>query len=463
MDEFCGTAVGWWLRSPNPNNSNNEYNVNPTGGRDNNNANNSNGVCPDCLQSQFQVASEEVKAEQENKENSSIPERENFYTDMERTAEPSHCKADFSADGIPISFADLLFAIQQCKKNVMWKDSVAGFVKNRFSNCLTLERQLKDGTYKLSPYTQFKVYEPKERDIVATNIRDRVVQRAICNVAFYNDMTQGFIYDNWACQVGKGTTGARKRLKQLMVKAWREYGKDVYILRVDIKKYFPSTPHWVAKNAVKKRCTNKWILDYVLNVIDSFNRVGLIDKGIGLGSQLSQLIQLAVLDEIDHIIKEKLRIGYYIRYMDDFVALGSKEEMETVLQTIETELAKLGLSVSPQKTWIAQWNTGIKFLGFRYKYRHTGKVDITLIKGKVGAERRKLRKQMKKLSLEQTDKCVESWIANAIQGTSYKEIQNIKKFYAIERRKYVNYQKKNEGRNLVGKSGEVSDSCQRVA
>lgn len=52
-------------------------------------------------------------------------------------------------------------------------------------------------------------------------------------------------------------------------------------------------------------------------MIDSFEG----DTGIGLGSQISQLVELAVLDDLDHYIKERLRIKHYLRYMDDFVLI----------------------------------------------------------------------------------------------------------------------------------------------
>lgn len=42
---FKGSANNWWLRSPNSGNSNNFCNVNSDGTANNNNANNSNGVC----------------------------------------------------------------------------------------------------------------------------------------------------------------------------------------------------------------------------------------------------------------------------------------------------------------------------------------------------------------------------------------------------------------------------------
>lgn len=50
---------------------------------------------------------------------------------------------------------------------------------------------------------------------------------------------------------------------------------------------------------------------------------------MGLGSQVTQLIQLAVLDDLDHIIKEKFKIKHYVRYMDDFILIHeSKEYLE---------------------------------------------------------------------------------------------------------------------------------------
>ena len=57
-------------------------------------------------------------------------------------------------------------------------------------------------------------------------------------------------------------------------------------------------------------------LNFIFQIIDSFGEVGL-----GLGSQVSQLLALFYLNELDHIIKEKFHIKAYIRYMDDFIII----------------------------------------------------------------------------------------------------------------------------------------------
>ena len=123
-------------------------------------------------------------------------------------------------------FDNLYRAMQHCKNNVMWKDSVAGYVKNGLVNVHKLKESVENGTYKLDAYTQFKVYEPKERDIVSTRIKDRVFQRSLCDNYFYDTMTKSFIYDNCACQDGRGTEFARKRLICHLQKYYRKYGME---------------------------------------------------------------------------------------------------------------------------------------------------------------------------------------------------------------------------------------------
>lgn len=65
------------------------------------------------------------------------------------------------------------------------------------------------GTYELSKYTMFKVYEPKERDIVSTRIKDRVFQRSLCDNYLTEEITRSFIYDNCAKVLNSHGTGSK--------------------------------------------------------------------------------------------------------------------------------------------------------------------------------------------------------------------------------------------------------------
>lgn len=425
MGDICQAT-----RTPNSSNSNNEYLVNPSGARNNNNANNSNGVVPDCKKRQHRVTPFcGKKAVQPCKEVSAIP----------LSGEKADVPAADIADSIPFGFADLIEAVSKCRRNVMWKDSVAGFSLNRIMNCHRLINELRDGTYRLSQYTCFQVHEPKDRDIVATNIRDRVVQRALCDTYLYAAMTRGFSRNNMACQTGKGTAACRKRMLQYSTEAVKRYGDSCYVLKVDIKGYFANTTHAVAKAVVARRVDNPWARQYVFNLIDSFHGITGDHCGIGLGSQISQLIELAVLDDLDHIIERNLGMNLYIRYMDDLVLFGCKEDLRKALAVIERHLESLKLKISLKKTFISKFGS-FNFLGFRY-HRHGDEVRMQLIKMKEFAERRKLRRQLQIMPIDRVDEAFTSWKANARQGTDFSVIRRMNKYYAITRRMYAKHQK----------------------
>lgn len=306
------------------------------------------------------------------------------------------------------SFENLYKAMLICKQNVMWKDSTAGFVKNGLRNCHQLHDELMNGTYKLCDYSVFEIHEKKTRIIVSTRMRDRVVQRSLCDNYLYEQLTKGFIYDNCACLKNKGTDFARDRLKCHLQRYFRKHGLDGYVLKVDIKDFFGSTLHSVAKDAVAKRVPDEWARSMVFSVIDSFQHLA-PDRGMGLGSQITQLTQLAVLDDLDHEIKEQMRIKGYVRYMDDLILIHeSREYLEECLMKIEAHLNGISLCLNRDKTNIQPIRHGINFLGFSFRLTETGKVVMKLQSGKVGKARRRFKK-ISKIDQATLEDSYQSW------------------------------------------------------
>lgn len=333
------------------------------------------------------------------------------------------------------AFSSLYKAMYKCKKNVMWKDSVSGFVKNGLVNCYKLRKQLLEGTYKIDKYSVFTIYEPKKREIVSTRMKDRVFQRSLCDNYLYDTITKSFIHDNCACQLNKGTGFARDRLACHMQKYFRKNGADGFVLKCDLSNYFGSTHHSIAKGAVSKSINNAWVNNHVEKIIDSFNQGENPDIGMGLGSQITQLTQLAVLDKMDHMIKERLGIKQYLRYMDDFILIHhDKEYLKYCLEEINKYVSALNLKLSIKKTQISHLEQGIKFLGFTFHLTKTGKVIRKLNKENVTHEKRKLKK-MKKLvddgvmSREHIDECYTSWKAHAKQGNTRNLLKKMDEFY----------------------------------
>ena len=328
------------------------------------------------------------------------------------------------------SFSNLYQATRTCKKNVAWKDSVAHFSNHALSSVYKLIQIINKEDYRISPYSVFIINEPKTRKITSTRFKDRVFQRSLCDNYLTQEISRNFIPHNFACQKGKGTDRARECLERLLKQFYKEYGVNGYTLKVDVHDYFGSTRHDIAIKAVRERVRDEWACQEVERIINSFNTDGDYTKGIGLGSQVSQLIQLAVLDDIDHYITEKLGIKLYVRYMDDFILIHhDKEYLKTCLKRIRRRLRdKLKLEISPKKTHISKITQPLHFLGFSYKLHETGKVTKKILKDNIQRERRKLKKLVTKVSKEQFEECYKSWRAFVKKSDSRGQILKMDKF-----------------------------------
>ena len=106
-----------------------------------------------------------------------------------------------------------------------------------------------------------------------------------------------------------------------------------------------------------------------------------------LGNLTSQFFANIYLNELDYFVKHKLKVKYYIRYVDDFVIVHeSKEQLKTWKEQIDTFLRKeLKLELHPQKSKIASLSKGIDFVGFRnfYYFKLLRKRNITKIFSKI--------------------------------------------------------------------------------
>lgn len=332
------------------------------------------------------------------------------------------------------SFDNLHKAMHKCKKGVTWKDSVSRFNNNGLVSTLRLMNSLESGKYDISDYYKFTVHEPKKREIVSTNFKDRVFQRSLCDNYLYHEVTKSFIYDNGACQIGRGTDFSRRRLKTHLQKYYRKYGNEGYVLKLDFKNYFGSTPHSTAKKALEKVVGDGWTLSHTYRIIDSYNTDGK-GIGLGLGSQTTQLVQLLVLNDLDHLIKEKLHAKYYMRYMDDMVIIHpDKEFLFGCLSEIENRIVGLGLALNRKKTQMFQLGQGINYLGFKYRLSATGAVIMVISKENIKKRKRKLR-QYKGLvgrglmARAKADECYKAWKAHAMNGNSYDLLKHMDEYY----------------------------------
>ena len=263
--------------------------------------------------------------------------------------------------------------------------------------------------YKPLPFRLFLIFEPKARLVMSQTVGDKIVNHFVARYYLLPYMEKKLIDGNVATRKGKGSKYADKLLTDYIneIRINRP-NEEIYILKIDVSKYFYTIPHDILMNKIEKEISDvnvlkiiKTIIDetdkpYINETIDRLNRkhgtnIPYYEKGVGLsiGAMTSQFLAIFFLNDLDHYIKEVLRCKYYIRYMDDFIIIDTnKQRLKEVWKIIELELNNLKLKVNP-KSCITSLTTGITFLGYKYKIENN--------KFKVMYRKKTIKKVKKKL------------------------------------------------------------------
>lgn len=330
-----------------------------------------------------------------------------------------------------LSAEGLYEALQKCVHGTNWKTSVASFELNAMKKCISLSEKITSGTYQPRPLKTFDITRPKRRTCTAIGIYDRVYQRSLNDNIVYPKVVKHLIKENCACQKGKGTDYARKLLKRHLFRLNYNQGtsKSGYALCIDISKYYPSMRHDVVLNMFQR---------YLLP--EEFKHVKKIiehqypgEVGFTPGSQLIQIAGIAVLNKLDHYIKEQLRIKYYIRYMDDFILIHeSKEYLKHCLNEITAKLDEMKFSVNKSKTQLINvYKVPVPFLGFTFKLHKSGKIDVRIKSSKFKEQKRRCKRLSKVLPSEKMNEV-------ATQAVNYLDKNNTDKRYVKEYLKVYN-------------------------
>ena len=327
------------------------------------------------------------------------------------------------------SYDHLLKSADLCKRNVYWKASVQNFMYEKDFNVSVIHNELIQNRFRVKHKHKFSLYERgKKRKIQSVHIRERVVQRCLCDYCLTPLLEPTLCYDNCASQKNKGISFAINRVKRHLQKYYRKYGNDGYVLLFDYSNYFGSIDHEMIMNNVKKYVTDERILDLIQLFINEF------DEGLGLGSQVSQVLSLFAASPIDHMIKDEMRFKYYIRYMDDGLIIhNDKKELEELLERIIQLSDKLGLTINKKKTHITSIKN-FRFLKKRFSLLDNGRIIIKLSADSITRMRRKLKKfeslyHNGKMTFEHIETSYKSWRGFALQYNSYQSIKRVDEYY----------------------------------
>lgn len=262
-----------------------------------------------------------------------------------------------------VTFENMYDAYLEARKGRRYRSEVMSTAKRLELILHQLIFELNVGEWRPAKYYEFECRtEVKRRTINAPTFRDRIVHHSIDRV-IRPLFERKYIFDSYACRLGKGTHAACTRLQHFLRQAGAS-GKRVYVLQADISKYYPSISHDVLKEELRRTIADKRLLEVLDLIVESFNED--TGRGLPIGSLTSQLFANVYLNPFDHFMKECRRERFYLRYMDDFIVVADdkahlRDALADARWFIETQLK---LKLNP-KTAIFPASHGVDFAGYR--------------------------------------------------------------------------------------------------
>lgn len=283
----------------------------------------------------------------------------------------------------------LMSASKKARSGITWKASVQRYLMNLLKNVAESNKNILTGKDIRKGFIKFDLIERgKLRHISSVHFSERVAQRSLCANALIPTLIRGLIYDNGASLKNKGITFALDRLSAHLQRHYRKHGNEGYVLLLDFSDYFGRIRHDVIKEILCQNFKDKRLISLAMSFVYAFG-----EKGLGLGSETSQIFAVTYPSKIDHYIKEVLRIKGYARYMDDsYLIHKDKGYLKKCLEDLKGKFAEVGIVLNPKKTRIVKLSKGFTFLKTQYFLTDTGKVIRKACRESIVRQRRKLKK-----------------------------------------------------------------------
>ena len=305
-----------------------------------------------------------------------------------------------------VDIDDINDVYKEVRKNVRNKNKIYKFEDYYSLNISKIKEVFDSGNYDMGKYNIFLIREPKYRIIMSQNIFDKVINHIVVRKFLYV-LEKVLIDSNVATRKNRGTSLGVKFIRKYLNKL----DGEIYALKFDISNFFYNIDHEVLINLLKGKIKDKRVINILVKIIDStddenvnkcicklkkneilkikrsslndkeklkrideIKRIPIYEKGKGLpiGNMTSQILAIFYLNNLDHFIKEKLHIKYYVRYMDDGVILSNdKKYLKYCLSEINKFILNFGLCLNNKTKIINVGKEGLDFLGFRFYKGYT--------------------------------------------------------------------------------------------
>lgn len=262
---------------------------------------------------------------------------------------------------------------------------------------LNLAKELQSHTYRPGRSICFIVTYPKLREIFAADFRDRIVHHLLID-KIISLFERRFIYDSFACREEKGTHVAIFRLKKFIYQVTKNKAKNAFYGQFDIKSFFSNIDKDILFTIIEKEVNKSfpvhiqkeiiWLTRTIIfhNPTKNYYRKGKMElfnqipasktlfkapknKGLPIGNLTSQFFANVYLNELDQFVKRKLKVKYYLRYVDDLVLLSENpQQLRRWRKEIDCFLKEtLKLELHPNKNKFGSVYQGIDFVGYIVK------------------------------------------------------------------------------------------------
>lgn len=258
------------------------------------------------------------------------------------------------ATSLPAILAAVRRAAKGCRS-----PEVARFRMDAEREALALQRALRaapgePGAWRPRPGKRFEIRDPKPRTITVVPFSDRVVHHVVC-VAAEADFERFAVFHSYACRPGKGQHAA--------VRAAQRFARGApWVLKVDVAAFFASLPRDRLLALVDRRVRVPEAAAWLREIVEA----GEGDRGLPIGALTSQHLANLYLGLLDHHCKDERGVRRYLRYMDDVLAFGQRDELARLRDELPRFLAsELGLRLNERRTELRPTRDGVGFLGCR--------------------------------------------------------------------------------------------------
>lgn len=281
---------------------------------------------------------------------------------------------------------------RKCCNGVRWKQSTQNFEGHLFSGTAARRRAVLDRTWKPKPGRHFTLRERgKVRPIDAPHIQDRQIQKTLCREVLIPLYEPGMIQANGASRTGKGLHWQYDLLTQQLVRHYRKYGRAGAVLQIDLKGFFPNSPHREVRRQHEKwlcRADLIWAAERAL----ASNPGAAQGRGQSLGVEVSQQEMVMLPGPEDCWLLCQARVEAAGHYMDDYYIIGPDEaELRRVGRELVRHFEERGIPVNRKKCKVTPLDKPFRFCKVRFTLTETGRVKKNGSRTGIKAARRKLK------------------------------------------------------------------------